>query len=324
MPVPAQPQPAPQGPPLASLVAWDLTGKRQPEVLFTQAKPAEQFPQGASPDGRYVFLVTYQGEYKGDYRAIPAVYDRKTNTVKGDKQLLVHGNAGVWSGHGFYVDWLTHADPAMQLDTYPALRKALELKEQEREIIAASFSADGRRFAALVGKRWADVSLSLDLVTANADGTGLITQAGAVKGWGMQIGNYALLSLSPDGSHIALMAEKPGLAIITVADPAPARWITLPAQPVSTAPVWAPDGKHVWVPRTGVVDLAGKVTLPSDQEGPGLWTPDGSALVRQTGPDAFQLAYLDGRTQPLPLPVQTRTVRGFLADGRALLWVENK
>lgn len=289
--------------------AIDPAGKREPELLLDHSTALHMADM--SPDGRYALLIEQLGQYKGDYTAIPHLWDRSAGTtIAGAKTTIRHG---IWSGRGFYLDWLTHYDLELKEARLSQLELALGLKKDERGLIAASFTADGRRFAALVGHPW--MGEPIDLVQGNSDGTGLTTQAKVVAGHATQMGTYARLYLSPDGQWLVLEGRD-GTVLLPAANPATDRLIKLQGGRT----VWAPDSRHLWVQGGGVYDLKGQLVVDTGQDVYHLvWQLDGRGGLFQGPGGVYRSFDLRGTVVDVKLP-ERGLVQGFLPDGRLLVW----
>jgi serine/threonine-protein kinase len=116
-----------------------------------------------------------------------------------------------------------------------------------------------------------------------------LTRAGAETPVGVEPGTYTRISLSPDGSRIALAMTDRGNADIWIADPGRRTMSRLTTEPtIETMPTWAPDGR---------------VAFRSEREGPGLFSRDGQGagpverLTATDGPIHSPYAWTpDGRT----------------------------
>jgi hypothetical protein len=291
--------------------AVDLTGARAPERLLDLPEPLVL--TGMSPDGQHLLLVEQLGEYKGDYTAIPFLLDRTTGALREGAKTSIR--TGLWSGTGFCIDSLTCMDFQFKEARYDKLAQALQLKEQVREIVAISYSADGKCFAALVGRSWAEEPL--DLVQGNVDGTGITTVPGLIAGIATQSGTLARIALSPDGKWLALTG-KDGAAIAPVADPTPRIWTQVQAS--GTEPGWAPDSQHVQFAGVGVFDLAGKLVFNPGQFYGIVWQPDGKGGVIY-GYEGMRLFRIVGGPAAEVKAPDWSVPAGFLPDGRLLVWL---
>jgi dipeptidyl aminopeptidase/acylaminoacyl peptidase len=291
--------------------AVDVAGKQEPELLL-ERQPKPLMLQGFSPDGRYLLLTEQLGQYKGDYTAIPYLLDRSTGNVQQGAQTNVR--MAQWSGHGFFIDRLAHLDLQLKETRLDSLAAALGLKEQEREIIDIAFTPDGERFAALVGRNWAEEPL--DLVLGNVGGSDLTIQPRAITGMATQIGTLAWIALSPDRQMVGLSGTE-GTVLVPVAKPAPENRVLLSAAQ-GRGLTWSPDSAHVWVDNAGLFDRSGKVLVKADGGYPVLWLPDGTGVVPR-GFDQLVRTGLDGTSVPLKAP-DWGVPAGFLPDGRLLVW----
>ncbi len=278
-PEPASPEPqAPEGPkepvlPGTWVWAVDPTGQREPELLLQHEKPLAF--RATSPDGRWWLLIESLGEYKGDYRAIPYIYDQSTGEWKQGPQIDQRG-AARWSGHGFFINRMLHMDLNFQLDGFDAIRETLGLKAEERELIDFSTADDGLHYAALAGHPWNDQT-ALDLVIGTLDGAEPVIVPEAIPGAAFQIGVLAYARLSPDGQWLFLMGRESGY-LLPVAEAADREaWIPLPHEWREAN--WSPDSQSVEV--GGIVyDLTGKAVGEGgpDAVAEGV-APEGSWLV---------------------------------------------
>lgn len=327
-PDPAPPPVRPAQEPVLTVWAVDLTEKVEPEVLYQRQGPFELL--AVSPDGRHWLLEKVTDYFGG---GILYLLDRQSGELRESPLGEVWPREARWSGRGFWVDWLVHLDLNGQVDRYPALREAAGLNDRELTLLRASFSADGRRVALAMMDRRVDPlkQASVDLVIANADGSGLVrvprvAQPMAIFG---KTGGFVLLDMAPNGEHLVLLSRSPGLALISTATPQREHWHPLlqPFVPVQTddeggppgRTSWAPDGKHVWVPVPGQI-LAPDGQLVAATTGwlGGLWTPDGRGVVTLAVGEGVHLTTLDGAERPFTTPEGSRPV-GFLPDGRLLV-----
>lgn len=290
--------------------ALDPSGKTGLELLFAEDRPF--LVAGSSPDGRYVLLVQRRPSYKGDPTAVPFLWDRAVGrTVEGQQMSVRFAR---WSGKGFFVDWLTSLDLTLGETQFDSLRRLLNLKEGEREVIASSFSPDGTRFAALVGH--SANGESLDLVLANSDGTNLIVMPSLVIG----NGGATDVALAPDGQNVAV-AGKNGAAIGPTSGASSDQWIRLQSGGGGYI-AWAPDSKHLWFPGAGVFDLVGKLVFDPGPVHGLVWRPDGQGgLTYGFGSSApFLRSFrLDGTATDITIP-EYMIPSGFLPDGRIMVW----
>jgi hypothetical protein len=306
-----------------TLLAVDPSGALSPEILVTP-EPS-QMPAAVSPDGRYVLMYAPVDEQQ----MTPYLLDRISGQLHQGEPLHIHHM--LWSGRGFWIDWLVHMDLQGQIDTYPQLRQALGLNDGN-QLVAASFSADGSRVAALVGPTHMDPhELSLDLILAKADGTSLVRVAKAIQPWYTQQGASAAVSLSPDGTQVAISAESPRAALVKTADPNRARWqapgtmkiggpvpTAQHTSPPGVSSLWSPDGRYVWMPMVGIVARDGTVNAPESSDGWGLaWRADSTEILLLGQPSAAGVAKVGGGVTQVTLPANTRPL-GYLPDGRVL------
>lgn len=326
-PEPPKPeQPKTQG--SLTVSAVDVTGQAAPELLYEQQEPF--LLVAASSDGRHWLLQKVLDPW---YGGVLYLLDRNTGELKEGPDVGGWPREAVWSGRGFYIDWLVHLDLSLQVDTYPALRQAMGLREQDDRLIKASFSADGERVVVAIIDRTVDPfgQASVDLVFANASGIQLqriprVAQPMAISG---KSGGFVLLRMAPDGSRAVLLSRSPGLALIDTANPRRENWKPLlqpflPPQPGDEGGppadiLWAPDSRHVWVPAPNAI-------LTTGGEGAGaaggwlghFWTPDGKGFLAQGAGDGLYLTHLDGQKTVVTIPARSRPV-SFLPDGRLLV-----
>lgn len=294
--------------------AVDPTGKAANELLVDLKQPL--FWAGMSPDGRYLLLTEQLGEYKGDYTAIPYLLDRADGSLKQGPKSSVR--FAVWSGTGFQIDRLLHLDLNLRVESRDALAAALGLKPDTREIIDISFAPDGKRFAALVGKRWSGPPEPVDLVMGNLDGSGLTVVPKVITGVATQIGDLAYLALSPDGQWLAISGQE-GTALARTAAPAPDGWVWLQKEnTLGTGMEWAPDSRHIRVGQGGVYNLTGNPVFQVESNWGLVWR-DGRGGVAYTHLWRAGQFGLSGVGAEVKLP-DFSIPRAFLPDGRLLVW----
>jgi|GEM_PF-6896041 len=286
----------------------DPTGVEGEKLVFQHPEPLHLY--ATSPDGRWWLLVKSLAEYKGDYRAIPYLYDQSTGELREGSQRDIRGTVR-WSGQGFFINRLVHMDLAFEEERYPEVREALALKPGERELIDFTTGADGNRFVALVGHPWDDRQ-PLDLVIGTLDGSSMAIVHQVMKGVATQSGVIAHASISPDGQWLTLAAGEESYLIPTADGADREAWIAL--QPGQAAE-WSPHSRS-FVLGGKVYDLTGRPvgSLPQG----GIWHPDGERLIdpgRIYAPSL--LVGLDGSSIELNLPDYAWPT-GFLPDGRVL------
>jgi hypothetical protein len=115
-------------------------------------------------------------------------------------------------------------------------------------------------------------------------------------------GPYVSLAVSPGGERLVLMAQSPGVALVSTGALEPGAWqpVLGPLRPPvlvekvtggpAGRPRWAPDGAHLWVPGQSIVDPVTRKALTLQQYSPwAVWKPepvgflpDGRVLVART------------------------------------------
>lgn len=268
---------------------------------------------GVSPDGRYLLLWQQMGPYKGDNRAIPHLLDRQTGDLMTGEQVTMR--TGLWSGHGFWIDYLVHLGMDLTVTTYPDLARALG-ETPDRGIHSTPVAPAANRVAALVGRpRSHD---SFDLAWAQLDGTEVVRLPHVAKRRETELGNIATVALSPDGRYVAIASDEPYARIIDTSNPGEEQGVTVeaPANAQSwNVLVWAPDSRHLLVGGLGVVDLRDNVILPYE-EGRAVWSQDGKSLIIPgAGSRPWTIAALIRKTR--------RTVLGCAESGRPKSHREN-
>lgn len=310
--------------------AVDPTGRKEPEVLFS--RPDSLVLMGTSPDGRYWLFERVMGEAPGSPRGFSYLYDHETDQLLEGPRVEILPAAVAWSGRGFWVNWLVHLNLDLTVDDYPLLRDTLGLARQN--LLAASFTPDGRRVAILAISEETKTGPRADLILANSDGTGEQRVSGAVQPWWGKAGYYSYLKLSPDGDRAILLCKVPGDALINTSRPARESWKPLfgpfveddsPDKQESGPPgypVWAPDGAHVWFPGATILTRDGEVvTRLADTSPWAVWNRNGTALITggRPGTRSLRLVTLGADVREFELP-DWAVPAAFLPDERILVY----
>lgn len=254
------------------------------------------------------------GQEKGDFATVPYLLDRTAGTLREGARTDMR-IAPAWSGNGFTINWPARLDLALKEDRMPALRTALGVEPNVRDVIHISFTPDGKRFAALVGQQGREEPV--DLLMGNADGSGITTVPAAIRGTSTQSGVVARVEFSPDGEWLCVAGNGPAV-IVRVADlSVRERWIHLREVSGWIPIAWSPDSRYVALGGR-IYDRTGKLVLETGQGDTLTWRPDSKAIILHNYAEV-QVLGLDGTRTDVAVP-DWSVPAGFLPDGRLIVF----